>query len=71
MAARSLLTYYCVVGMHPTGMLSCYCPQMKLAKVMFSQVSVCPWGGGACMAGGAFVAGGMHSRGGGVHSCLT
>ena len=49
-------TYYCVVGMHPTGRLSCYCPQMKFPKVMFSQVSVCPCGGhvwqGACVAGG-------------------
>ena len=51
-------------GMHPTRMLSCYCPQMKFAKVMFLQVSVCPqghawqgcawWGGawqGVCMVG--------------------
>ena len=28
--------------MHPTVMLSCYCPQTKFAKVMFLQVSVCP-----------------------------
>ena len=34
------------VGMHPTGMLSCfnYHPQTKFAKVMFLQVSVCPQG---------------------------
>ena len=32
-------------GTHPTGMLSCYFPQMKFAKVMFLHVSVCPqWG---------------------------
>ena len=30
-------------GMHPTGMLSCYRPQV--AKVMFLQVWVCPHGG--------------------------
>ena len=35
-----------VDGTHPTGMLSCYCPQMKFAKVMFFHVSVCPQGGG-------------------------
>ena len=33
-------------GTHPTGMLSCYFPQMKFAKVMFLHVSVCPRGGG-------------------------
>ena len=26
-----------------------YCPQIKFAKVMFSQVSVCPRGGGVCL----------------------
>ena len=26
-------------------MYTCYHPQTKFAKVMFSQVSVCPWGG--------------------------
>ena len=35
-------------GTHPTGMLSCYRPQTKFAKVMFLQVSVCPQGG-ACV----------------------
>ena len=51
-----------------------YRPQTKFAKVMFSQVSVCPQGGmhgrggGACMAGGhawqgVCMAGGMHGRG--------
>ena len=30
----------------------CYRPQIKFAKVMFSQVSVCPqWGGGLCPGG--------------------
>ena len=49
-----------VGGMHPTRMLSCYCPQMKFAKVMFLQVSVCPQGG--AWQGGAWQ-GGMHGRG--------
>ena len=34
-----------VGGMHPTGMLSCYYPQTKFVKVMFSKMSVCPQGG--------------------------
>ena len=34
-------------GTHPIRMLSCYHPQTKFAKVMFSQVSVCPQGGSA------------------------
>ena len=47
---------------------TCYCPQTKFAKVMFSQVSVCPQGG-ACMGGcvtgeGVCMAeGDMHGRG--------
>ena len=48
-------------GTHPTGMLSCYHSQMKFAKVIFSQVSVCPQGG-ACVAGG-HVWWGVHGRG--------
>ena len=41
-----------------------FLPPEKFAKVMFSQVSVCPWGWGVCMAGGACMAGGgVHGRG--------
>ena len=40
---------------HPTEKLF-YCPQMKFAKLMFLQVSVCPQGGmhgrGSCVVGG-------------------
>ena len=51
-----------------TKNLNFYCPQF--AKVMFSQVSVCPQGGhawwGACMVGGVCSGGGMHGVG---HAC--
>ena len=58
----------------------CYRPQTKFAKVMFSQVSVCPQGGGhagcswqgACVvggvAGGGGVAGEMATVVGGMHT---
>ena len=51
-------------GLHPGGLppgevsasggyVSCYRPQTKFAKVMFLQVSVCPWGGmHGCSQGG-------------------
>ena len=53
---------------YATEMPSCYRPQTKFAKVMFLQMSVCPWGGnrrggvhggGACMVGGCAWQGGM------------
>ena len=40
---------------------SYYRLQTKFVKVMFLQVSVCPWGRGACM-GGCMCGGGMHGR---------
>ena len=43
-----------------------YRQQTKFAKVMFSQVSVCPWGGGVCVAWECVWLGGMHGRGGGM-----
>ena len=47
----------------PAGACNFYRPQTKFAKVMFSQVSVCPRGGGmhggACVAWGACMAGCM------------
>ena len=55
-----------------------YLPQMKFAKVMFSQVSVCPWGGRPppgqspptqCMLGYGQQAGGTHPTG--MQSCLA
>ena len=42
---------------------SYYCPQTKFAKVMFSQVSVCPQGGLDLCPGGS-LSGGSLSRGG-------
>ena len=52
---------------HPTGMLSClpsnYRPQMKFAKVMFLQVSVCPQGGHAWLGRGVCMPGGVHGWG--------
>ena len=47
------------------GLMFCYRPQTKFAKVMFSQVSVCPRG--ACVVGYAWQGeGGMRGRGGHV-----
>ena len=53
-------------GTHPTGMLSCYRPQTKFAKVMFLQVSVILSTGGVCVVapGGACVV-----APGGVRGC--
>ena len=42
---------------------SFYRPQTKFAKVMFSQVSVCPSGGGVHGRGTCVVVGGVHGRG--------
>ena len=42
-----------------------YRPQTKFAKVMFSQVSVCPRREGACMAGGMRGRGMCRADGGG------
>ena len=49
------------------SLLDFYRPRKtKFAKVMFSQVSVYPWGGGACMAkGGMHGEGGVHGKWGG------
>ena len=47
-----------------------YCPQMKFAKVMFLQVSICPWWG-ACMVGGHVWQGGACDRGGAWHARPT
>ena len=51
-----------------------YRPQMKFAKVMFSQVSVCPQGGvchtpAQCMLGYGQQGGSTHPTG--MHSCST
>ena len=45
--------------------LNNYRTQTKFAEVMLLHVSVCPRGGGACVAGGTCVAGGIRS--GGMH----
>ena len=47
---------------------SYYCPQTKFAKVMFSQVSVCPQGGldlcpGGSRSGGSLSRGGLYAGG--------
>ena len=48
-------------GHRPMSFTHIYRPQTKFPKVMFLQVSICPWGGG--MRGrGACVVGGMHGR---------
>ena len=60
----------------PTGCMRChyYRPQTKFAKVMFLQVSVCPWE--VCMAGdvrarGHTWLGGMHGRGVWQGACVV
>ena len=51
-------------SMHPTGMLSCYCPQWSWGKVMFLHVSVILFtGGGISVSIPGFLSGGSLSGG--------
>ena len=53
-----------------TSNIANYRPQMKFAKVMFLQVSVCPQGGGV-HGRGACVAGGQGACVAGVGACMA